>query len=257
MSLPSFHQPDPAHRNDNAAVPVLILEDERFDRHRLARMCSALDFPCEINTATTLGSFSAEIEGAPFGLILLDYELPDGTGIEAMEMVRTCARNLNAPTLMISGQNLPDLMNAAISAGCSGYLSKDALTKEAFSSAVREALRPKGGLPAATAKSFARDETAELLVQMTTRNARDVKPMVSRMMRQLRGLRTNASAADSVGLQAVEQNCLSLWAFLVEMERQDGKVLLKDLLEHTPASTPSAPPGKPRKPPSPFSKLKH
>ena len=38
-------------------LKVLILDDERFDRHRLARMCSGFEVPIEVTNAQTLSAF--------------------------------------------------------------------------------------------------------------------------------------------------------------------------------------------------------
>jgi len=235
-------------------LPVLILEDERFDRHRLARMCSALPFDCEVSNATTLESFTTELEREIFGLILLDYTLPDGTGIDALEVLRLSPRNMNAPTLMISGREDAALAQEVYAAGCAALLSKDQLTSTKFALAVSDALGPQDAALAPDAQVFDRDVVAGLLGKTTQRNARDIKPMVSRMMRQLRGIRAHASEEEGVALQAIEQNCMSMWSFLIEMERRDGASLLQDV---QPAPEMQLAQPKPRKPPSPFSRLNH
>jgi CheY-like chemotaxis protein len=242
---------------DAPPLPILILEDERFDRHRLARMCSALDFQCKVSNATSLQSFSAILESDIFGLILLDYRLPDGTGFDALDMLRLSARNLNTPTLMVSGSDDHSLAEQAHGAGCTSYLHKDRLTSEIFGLAVQNALASAADPCLVDKTQFAQDEIAALVAQLTRRNARDVKPMVSRMMRQLRGIRANAHAEENIALQTVEQNCMSLWALLVEMERQDGTALLQELQKDRPP-IPDAPDiAKSRRPPSPFSRLRH
>lgn len=258
MSLPPLHTQTPARMPAPAPLHVLILEDERFDRHRLARMCSALDFPCLISNATTLSSFADTLAGDTFGLILLDYMLPDGTGLDALDMVRLCARNLNAPTLMISGAAHETVASKASISGCRGYLSKDRLTIGSFGLAVRDALGPSLQPLPLGKERFNQAEVQDLLAQMASQNARDVKPMVSRLLRQLRGLRSAGEVQDGLDLKAIEKNCLSLWAFLVEMERQDGADVLQDMISRhqvSPSQTTNC--SKTSKPPSPFSRMSH
>lgn len=237
-------------------LPVLILDDERFDRHRLARLCSGLHFPCDISNATTLGEFSTQLDRHSYALILVDYLLPDGTGLDAIDMVRLSARNLNAATLMISGQADPATPDAVRAAGAR-FLPKDALNHDSFAAAVREALSDGQPGPVALQDSYSADQVAALMAHCAARSARDVKPMISRMMRQMRDLRAGHGGAEAqaAALRAIEQNCLSLWAFLVEMEREDGVALLAELTVQTsktrggPVRATGQTPGKP---PSPF-----
>ena len=225
-----FNATAPQARAVPPPVPVLILDDERFDRHRLARFCSGLDFPCDISNATTLSEFATHLDRHSYTLILIDYILPDGTGLEAIDMVRLSARNLNAATLVISGQ-ADDATPEAVRAVGARFLQKDALDRDTFAAAVHQALSEGRPERITRQESYSADQVAALLAQCGTRSARDVKPMISRMMRQMRDLRAGNGGPDAQAatLQAVEQNCLSLWAFLVEMEREDGAVLLADL----------------------------
>ncbi len=256
MPQAPLHQPTP--RGSGPPLSVLILDDERFDRHRLARMCSGLVFPCEVTAAKSLADFSDSLQEQIFGLILIDYMLPDGTGLDALDMVRLCARNLNAPTLMITGKMEEGLSTRAKSAGCSGYLQKDTLTKAMFSQAVMDALGTFMSALPATKTSFDRDEITALLRQLMLRDARDIKPMVSRMLRQLRGMRSGNLDDEKAMRAAIEQNCMSLWVFLQEMERRDGTEILEDLCTgQNPDEVPSAKLTFSRKPPSPFSKFRH
>lgn len=251
MSPTPFQHPS-SHKNASP-LAVLILDDERFDRHRLARMCSGLDFPCEVTVAKTLADFAETLEQDMFGLILIDYALPDGDGLQALDMVRLCARNLNAPTLMIAGGNIDNIAERALASGCHTYLSKDALTNALFQDAVRSALGTTLGNVPPTKSTYSRDEVADILAHRSQRSARDIKPMVSRMMRQLRGLRTGTQDEGGVVLEAIEQNCMSLWTFLMELETQNGADALKDLEGHQNTSEAVvAKAALNRKPPSPF-----
>lgn len=246
FSSPATRMP---HPSGLPPLPVLILDDERFDRHRLARLCSGLRFPCAVSNAKTLEEFGAHLERDSYRLILVDYALPDGTGLDALDMVRLSARNLNAATLMVSGQAAAQVAEKAVSIGCSGHLAKDDLSPASFAAAVERALA-SATPPAETPKAeYPAEDVERLLARCATRCARDVKPMISRMMRQMRDLRATGGAAQA--LDALEQNCMSLWAFLIEMEREDGAQLLAELTgDRTQAQI------QPR-PPSPFGRRTH
>lgn len=258
MPQPTMQTTTAVHAPGPLPLRVLVLEDERFDRHRLARMCSALEFPCLISNATNLKDLADALASDIFGLILLDHSLPDGTGFDALDMVHLCARNLNAPTLMISGAAQEEIAAKACSAGCHGYLSKDTLTTEIFDRAVHDALGPALNPVPFGKQRFNRTEVGDLLAQITMKNARDVKPMVSRLLRQMRILKNDTEDLNGLELNAIEQNCMSLWAFLLELERQDGSDLLYELGFHEQeAAQASAHISKALKPPSPFSRMSH
>lgn len=238
---------------------VLILDDERFDRHRLARFCSSLDFPCAVSNASSLNDFRSRIEESSFSLILIDYYLPDGNGMDALELVRLSPRNLNTATIMITGLGQDSIEQQALDWGCADYLTKDELSSATFHRAVNNALQRSELTVAVEAQTYARLEVEKVLEHFAGQCARDIKPMVSRMMRQLRDLR---SGADRAGVPQLDQfdridsSCMTLWEFLIEMERYQGAALVGGLL--TPlADGSSGDLAEPDKPPSPFTRMSH
>jgi len=221
-------KPFPATRKSDS-LNVLILEDERHDRHRLARYCASMNRATVISNASSLQEFSMALEQKSYELILLDYMLPDGNGVDALQMARCHVRNLNAAALMITGWWNEEAETQARALGCAAFLKKDNLTPETFLQAASQALRSRSAGGLNKKGTYTDAETAHLLSLHALRSARDVKPMVSRMMRQLRDMRARLGEHSDPGLQALEQNCLSLWAFLVETEQEEGAAILADL----------------------------
>lgn len=236
-----------------APLPVLILDDERFDRHRLARLCSGLSFPCAVSNATTLQEFTHQLDQDRFGLILLDYVLPDGTGLDALKKVQLCRRNLNTPTLMISSQIDAATAQQVQAIGCRAVLDKHNLSPDRFSDAVARALSVKDAEPPSGTTSAARAEQAQLLGHYAMRCAGELKPMVSRLLRQIRHERAAGSGSTAPGLAAIEENCMNLWSHLVGMERADGAALLSVLDAGPDPAVLDEERNRPPKPPSPFS----
>lgn len=251
-ATPRIKQPDA-----RSPLEVLILDDERFDRHRLARLCSGLDFPCTISNAKSLAEFQLHLERITFGLVLLDYGLPDGTGLDALNMMHLCAKNLNTPALMVSGRSGNDIPEKAHAAGCCAFLAKDELSTGHFAQAVKDALMLTAPLLPSDPTSFDTREVEQLLVRSVALCAQDIKPMVSRLMRQMRQMRAQQDSEDRSGSHAVEQNCLSLWSFLIEMERQNGADLLANITTPSRAVDTTLASTKQSKPPSPFSAPRH
>lgn len=231
---------------------VLILDDQRFDRHRLARLCSGLEMKCTITNATDLADFAAVIESSVFNLVLVDYFLPDGTGFDALSMVRLSPRNCNAATIMVTGHEQDGLAHNAIKAGCSDYILKDDLSATSFRRAVTNALQKSILTTEAVTQSFLHAETEAVLNRFASKCAQDIKPMVSRMMRQIRDLRggDTSGEADQDRFERVEDSCMVLWEFLVELERYNDNAPMDDVNSHSAQSLTTV-----RKPPSPFARL--
>ena len=253
-----LHPHTPAARPSAAPrppVPILILDDERVDRYRLARLCSSLSFPSQISNAKTLSEFGEMLEQDRFSLILIDYSLPDGSGLDALEMVRLSATNLNAVSVMVTGMDPARVSERAFAAGCAGFLIKDDLTPDRFATAVSKVLGVSLWQPKAR-KSYATGEVEQMLSLCATMSARTIKPRISRLMRQIRDMRSG-STETAEGLRRLEQDCMSLWHFLIERERDEGPHYLAELVAGQDFA--QEPQAKPRsgKPPSPFSARNH
>ncbi len=245
----AFHEKAAQRKAERA---VLILDDERFDRHRLARLCSGLEGACAVTATASLENFEAELTAARYDLILVDYLLPDGTGLQALDAVRRSALNYQSATIMITGQMDDQVAGAALRGGCSDYLSKDELTPDTFKRAVTNALQKSALCLEVEAQTFARSEVEAVLEAYASRFARDIKPMVSRTLRQLRDHRRQPNPE---GFAATEASCIAIWEMLVELERHSGGDMINDTILQGAAVLPAAQIDA-RKPPSPFARIR-
>lgn len=236
------------------SASVLVLDDQRFDRHRLARLCSGLEMHCDITNAKTIAQFAQIIETAQFDLVMVDYGLPDGTGFDALSIVRLSPQNCNAATIMVSGQGQEHLAQQALEAGCSDYITKDELSLASINRAVTNALQKSVLITEVETQTSRSSETQAVLERFASKCARDIKPMVSRMMRQLRDMRgtgTEQSTTQAEQVDRVEESCMLLWDFLVDLE--SFQACLDDPEQE---ATPSSSNGTSnRKPPSPFARV--
>lgn len=242
-------------------VRVLVLDDQRFDRHRMARLCSGLDMTTEISNADSLSALAEALVADRYDLIFLDYLLPDGNGLQALDMVRLSPMNCNAAIIMVAGEGMEGVAEEALRGGCSDYILKDDLSPAAFRRATTNALQKSRLTIGMSLQSMKRAETEEILRQFSTECARDIKPMVSRMMRQLRALRD----PDTVDREdwhkkreGIEASCMRLWEFLVDLENYSGDDL--DLPEEDAVpglDNEEADKVKPRRAPSPFGRSTH
>lgn len=112
---------------------VLLVEDERAIRERLA---AALSEPgdCAVSTAATLAEGRRLLEARAFDLIVADIRLPDGLAIDLLAEARERYPQVEILVISVLGDETTIL--AAIAAGASGYILKDALPEDVHATAL-------------------------------------------------------------------------------------------------------------------------
>jgi DNA-binding NarL/FixJ family response regulator len=121
---------------------VVVVEDDEPTRVRLAR---AVDASPALRTVAAVGSCAAAravLERDPPAVLLTDLDLPDGSGIDLIRLVREAGKGTQAMVITVFGDE--QHVVAAIEAGALGYLLKDA-SPDAIGRAVQEML--DGGSP--------------------------------------------------------------------------------------------------------------
>lgn len=107
---------------------VLVLDDDAFDRKRVRRWVER-NFHASVDLveAPDLNHFSEQIARTAFDLVLLDYALADGDGLDAIRMLRDHKENANCYAVMISGRDDDGLRSRCLSEGCDQFVSKSVL----------------------------------------------------------------------------------------------------------------------------------
>ncbi len=127
---------DPTRRS------VVIVEDDEPTRARLARV---VDLHPQLRIAASVGSCEAAravLAGEPPDVLLTDLDLPDGSGLELIRLVRERRAGTQAMVITVFGDE--QHVVAAIEAGALGYLLKDA-TAESIGRSILELI--EGGSP--------------------------------------------------------------------------------------------------------------
>ncbi|MDB4187821.1 response regulator [Sulfitobacter sp.] len=106
-----------------------MVDDNDFDRSRLKKLCRAFDFTTHAMEASSLRYLRDRLKKDRFDLILLDYHLNDGTGLEGVDIIRADAVNCTAATVMITGTEQNDIAVQALKLGFSDYLTKDEISQ--------------------------------------------------------------------------------------------------------------------------------
>ena len=175
--------------------------------------------------ADSLTALKDRLKKDRFDLILLDYHLGDGTGLQGVEIIRDDDVNCTAATVMITGTEQNDIAVQALKLGFTDYLTKDEITEQTLTRAAITALQKSQLARAMTAQGGSNALTNETVQSFSRGCAKDIKPIVSRMMRQMRRLREidQIAAEDAVArVEQVESSLRRLWFFLDELDHLGG-----------------------------------
>lgn len=143
--------PDHVEFQADLPIKILILDDDSFDRKRLRRWFELAEpRGVHLSEAVCLGSFSERLDAETFDLVLVDFALSDGTGLDAMQKLRTCTRNVGAYSVMISGREDQGLRDTSLMQGCDAFITKSDLSLSRIHSlitATRKKALPEPQLP--------------------------------------------------------------------------------------------------------------
>lgn len=271
-----MHHPSPLQPTalqQAAAAPefasILIVDDQLFDRTRLKKLCHQFDFTTHVAEADSLASLRDKLRKDRFDLILLDYHLPDGTGLEGVDLIRADRVNHSAATVMITGTEQADIAVQALKLGFSDYLTKDELSEDTLSRTAISALQKSQLTRGMAAMPHPSSDSVQ---DFSRKCAQDIKPIVSRMMRQMRTLRDIDQLSPEEAQERVERmegSLRRLWSFLDDLDdiggtarafnpsvpyirRSDGPPI-SSINARVPSERPVRPaPSHPSKPPSVF-----
>ena len=101
---------------------VLILEDDELIGDLLETVVASAYSGARIRQCTLVQTALSAWEKQPADLIIVDWNLPDGSGLELVRAVRKTSAHV--PVLMISGRADRDSILAAAHLGINGYMSK-------------------------------------------------------------------------------------------------------------------------------------
>jgi len=101
---------------------ILIVEDNKDEAQSIARLLEH-KFGAEVEIAGSYEEARQKIHDSRFDLITLDYQLPDGDGLEFLRELQEipCA----PPVIMVTGHGDEQAAVAAFKLGASGYVVKD------------------------------------------------------------------------------------------------------------------------------------
>ena len=100
---------------------ILIIDDDRVTLKAIStKLMSEKNYECR--EVTTKEKALEAIKKETFDIIISDYSLPDGTGIEILEAVKSFMYNV--PFVMITASEQKQLIQLAINQGADDFLTK-------------------------------------------------------------------------------------------------------------------------------------
>lgn len=105
---------------------ALVVDDDQVYRE-FVRQAFGDDRFGDLDEASTFQEAIDHIQDDDYGLIVLDYRLPDGDGVQLLEEMQ--GRGLDVPVIMMTGQGDEQVAVQAMKAGADDYLTKDQLTE--------------------------------------------------------------------------------------------------------------------------------
>lgn len=216
-------QPNLALVSSTNITSALVVDDSPIDQRRLKSLCDKADLALDFDEASSLSEMRQALNKKSYDIIFIDYRLDDGDGIGALHAIKQNAKNLNAATIMIAGVAQTTIAVAALKSGCDDYILKDAMDQHWLKRAVTNALERSRLKREFNESELLRSTLSKVLTEFSKSCTVEMKPILSRMLRQVRGLRgTTASAGTGQGktdIQDLENCCSELWNYIEGFER--------------------------------------
>ncbi len=174
------------------ATRILICDDHPLFRGGLA---TALEGEPDVEIVGQVGSLAelrAVVERVEADVLLLDVELPDGTGVD---LVATMAPSMGV--VMISAHDDPNLVRRAIQEGALGYIRKDTEPLELLR-LVRRAAEGKTALSGDMAMRVAESLRREPDERSFDANLASLSPRQREVVALIAEGRSNREIADSL-----------------------------------------------------------
>ncbi|MEO1133618.1 MAG: ATP-binding protein [Cyanobacteria bacterium J06639_1] len=142
---------------------ILVVDDDEVDRMSVRRALRKVQVPVTCEEADTCATAIAKLQQDRYDCVLLDYGLPDRSGLELVTALRQSG--IDAPTIVLTGQGDEQIAVELMKAGASDYLAKSRITAELLETLIRNAIRVRGAERAAALANQQLQESHQLLME--------------------------------------------------------------------------------------------
>jgi DNA-binding NarL/FixJ family response regulator len=137
---------------------ILLIDDHALFREGLKFLLRSLDAALEVDEAGDCAKALEHAARRTYNLVLLDLKMPGVAGLDALAALRDAIPA--APLVVLSGEDNPGVVRAAIERGAMGFIPKSS-TPEVLIQALRLVLARGVYLPPAVLDAPAEPATAE------------------------------------------------------------------------------------------------
>ena len=103
-------------------MKILFIDDDPMTLEMLSLVANASGFNALSNLSATAG-FEMAVEQQP-EVIILDYNMPEMTGVEVLKKIRSHSIIATTPVLMLSASSKTEFVDAFYAAGGQKYITK-------------------------------------------------------------------------------------------------------------------------------------
>ena len=118
-------------------LKLLLVDDDEVDRLAIGRALRTAGLEAALDEADSVSAAAAALRARAFDCVLLDYQLPEGDGLDVLLAVRQA--NLDTPVVILTGRGDEQTAVELMKAGAADYLSKHALSPERLVQSLRYA----------------------------------------------------------------------------------------------------------------------
>lgn len=111
-------------------IKALLLDDSMFDRARIRRLSDRTRLMVDVTEVCDIEEMKQAVSDAAYDLIMIDYRLPQGDGLDVLSYIQNSLLNRDAATIMITGNGDMETAVTAMRNGCHDFLTKDAMTAD-------------------------------------------------------------------------------------------------------------------------------
>lgn len=121
-------------------IRALLLDDSNFDRARIRRLSDKTDLLIQLDEVDSIEAMDMAVVKENYDLILIDYRLPVGDGMLALDHVMKNERNKDAGKIMITGDGARHTAMQAMRGGYHDFLTKEEMDADGLRSAMINAV---------------------------------------------------------------------------------------------------------------------
>ncbi len=121
-------------------LTCLLMDDSLFDRQVIRRLVKESRFEVKLIEATNLSETRVLLSASNPDIVLLDYRVPDGDGIDLAQEICEQPNTAHPSVIVVTGEGDEGSAVRAIRCGAADYLCKDALNIDKLDHAFERAL---------------------------------------------------------------------------------------------------------------------